>query len=167
MRKYSKLDGLTKAEVGLYVGAEFHDYYKKKWEYLDKKNKKISFNIASLLFLNLWLVYRKMYKWAYGLVATTFIIQIITTFTPRTVDQMLNGLNIALWVSLVLTANYLFEKHAIQEVQKLKEKYPNRNQRVAYLRKHGGGSSKAVWTLIGVVLVLAPITTWIQTLLTK
>jgi hypothetical protein len=164
---YSGLDSLTKSEVELYVGERFNDYYKQTWEKLNKSSHKISFNLGSFFFLNFWLAYRKMFKWAYGLMLTTLAIQIIANYTPRFVDIIFNIIDVVLWLAMIFWGDYLYQKHTLKEVQKLREKYPNLDQRVEYLMNKGGASSKAVWALICISLTTATLTTYLESLITK
>lgn len=152
MKRSGKKNEAVNTEMALYIGESYNSYYKRKWERLNKSSRKISFNLSSFFLLNFWLAYRKMYGFAYGIVVLSFALQIVTPFLSLTVARIVHGVFILLWVITSLLSNYLLQKQAIKKISPLKEQYPNKTERIAYIKKHGGGSEKSVWVLISVSL---------------
>lgn len=152
MKRSGKKTETINTEMALYIGESYNSYYKRKWEKLNKSSRKFSFNLSSFFLLNLWLAYRKMHGFAYGIVALSFALQIVTPFLPLTVARIAHAVFILLWVITALLSNHLLQKQAIKKISAFKEQFPNKTERLAYIKGHGGGSEKSVWVLICVAL---------------
>lgn len=135
--KFESLDEELREEVLEYTGKR-SDVYEKKWSKLSNKKSQISWNWASFLFNLFWFAFRKMNIYAYSLLGVIVLIDVLSIlYFKKTISGTSMG---PIFIAFALLSNKLYFDFVLKQVKKLKEKYPDRDERLAAIRKQGGVS---------------------------
>jgi hypothetical protein len=94
-----------------------------------------------------------MYAWTYGYLAVTSLIDLLLWRLKLRGGILLSLLEFLAVILFSVFSNYIYQQQAIKAVKNLKIKIPDKEQRQAYLRKKGGGSSGSVWLYVLIVFV--------------
>lgn len=154
----TNIDEDIRALVGLN-----QEYFIDKFQKLDNRGVKVSWNWASAFLGGFWYAYRKMYKIqvlyyvAYFLAICGLGIASIMMFIPlrHTIKEPSSLIIMLPFLILFLPfllsgmfANYLYKRHIEKHLQEARsmENYMKQN----YIVKHGGVSNGAVWIIIGI-----------------
>ena len=121
------------------------DYYLLKWKLMAETFSKTSWNWASFLLGMWWLVYRKMYLYAFLLFLITLI-----TWIP------ILGWIVALviWVSMGLFGNYIYGQYVYKKLKELSLIAKSNDELRMLAMQKGGTSILAVVVLIVLFLIL-------------
>lgn len=141
--KFSELEASMKEEVLLYVGESEKAKYRERWESMDRRNSKLSWNWAAAIWIPGWAIYRKMYS--LGIIYLLIII-VFNSFIS-------NSTSVGMGFAMAMFANQFYLDHAIKEVKRIREEIPDEWERREYLSEHGGGNSKALWILIAAFIL--------------
>lgn len=135
--KFAELDEETQEEMLAFAGKR-NKVYEKKWEKLSTKKTPISWNWASFFLSLFWFTYRKMNVYAYVFLSIIVVVDVLSILFLK---KTLPGSTMApAYVVLALFANKLYFDFALSKVKKLKNLYPDRDERLEMLRKRGGVS---------------------------
>ncbi|MCL1631651.1 DUF2628 domain-containing protein [Sporolactobacillus sp. CPB3-1] len=139
--RFSELSDETKEELLIYVGKN-SDVYERRWEQMDERKSLISWNWPSFFFFSYWAVHRKMYLWAYGYLILSNILDYALNDVPL-------GLYICIFLPLSIISglfgNQLYFLTALNALQKLKARIPDRIDRLDHLQSFPGYSWPAFW----------------------
>ncbi|MCA0988516.1 tetratricopeptide repeat protein [Guptibacillus algicola] len=135
--KFNDLDEETREEVLEFAGKRAH-VYEKKWSKLSNKKSPLSWNWATF-FINLfWFAFRKMNGYAYSILGAIAVIDVVAIITLK---QALPTSSVGpAFIVLTLLSNKIYFDFALKKVTKLQEQYPDREERLAVIRKRGGVS---------------------------
>lgn len=111
-------------------------YYRNKFQKMRVTNSKISWNWAAFLFGNCWLVYRKMYGICAIVYSTNFV---LSRLLPYPINLIFS---LALWVCYGLFGNYVYMRHAENEI--IYGKTMDDNSKKYYYIKKGGTSGRSI-----------------------
>lgn len=135
--KITDLDEETREEVLAFTDKRV-SVYEKKWEKLSTKKSPISWNWASFFLSLFWFTFRKMNVYAYVFLGIIVVVDVVSILLFK---KTLPGSTIApAYVVLALFANKLYFDFALNKVKKLKELYPDRDERLKEIKKQGGVS---------------------------
>lgn len=135
--KWAELDEETREEMLVFTGKR-DEVYEKKWEKLSSKKSPISWNWAAFFLSLFWFTYRKMNVYAYVFLSIIVIVDVLSVLIFK---KALPGSTIGpAYIVLALFANKLYFDFALNKVKKLKNLYPDRDDRFEALRKRGGVS---------------------------
>lgn len=133
-------------EIITFVGKN-SDYYKRKWEAMDlkeKKKKDFSFNAAGFFLSLLWLGYRKMYKQVF-FIALAFLAVDVTLYVvgyqyqlDRLIDPIDRSIGTTMSVLLGFYGNALYRNHAEKKVLNIRQTTSDPSAREIELKKQGG-----------------------------
>ncbi|WP_077612847.1 DUF2628 domain-containing protein [Clostridium sp. Marseille-P2415] len=121
-----------------FVGDNYY-YYKRKWENQIPNRSFTSWNWAAFFFPYYWMVYRKMYFYAF----LVFICSLLTCIIP------LSG--IAVHTVVGVYANYFYYNRS-NLITKTASQYINEEAK-AYLKRHGGTSIAAL--ILSIVIIIS------------
>jgi|SRR5699024_346586 len=117
------------------------DYYQRKWEQGNGKEKEISFNIAAFFLTFLWLGFRRMYLYVFIIclifLGLDYIFYIVLDGITLSTD-IDYYIGIALSVFLGLYGNHLYKKHSEKKVQKIKDIHGDSPVKEQVLQEKGG-----------------------------
>ncbi len=150
-------------ELNLY-GDHKNNYYGKKWKFFEATGKKTSImsvrdflpwnypvNYAAFFFVEIWLLYRKMYLY--------FLIYLVIDIAMKIMVSVFNfNVNIFLelgvpHVFLGFYGNWLYYIHAKKKIAKIKIKYQDPKTQIDEITKAGGTN----WVIaVGVGVFLLP-----------
>ena len=140
----------------VFVGKNY-DYYINKWNKLENKKSKISWNWAAFFLGPFWFGYRKMYIPVLVIAFMYFLLDLFLyviqyQFTEETYyfDPVENLLLIPLSIFVSLFGNYYYLKHTDRNIEKADLQPFNPEQKRTWLKRKGGTS----W-LAGVFFTLA------------
>lgn len=127
-----------------FVGKQYHEYYKEKFDLITAKKSIAGFNIAAFLLGVMWLFYRKMY--VYGVAAIALMIGL--GMLEDYLEISGTGSSIGMAVAFGLVGNTLYKQFA--------EKKINALQSEQAIKKAGGTN---IWAglaifVIGVLLFI-------------
>ncbi|WLR42050.1 DUF2628 domain-containing protein [Bacillus carboniphilus] len=135
---FAELDEEMTEEVLLFVGKN-KETYQKKWEKLSQKGKsKVSWNWASFLLGLFWMAFRKMNTYAYSFLAMFVTLDIFFLLSAN--QTIPSGSLIGVFVVIGMMSNQMYLDHVVRSVNKLRESYPNREERLKEISKRGGAS---------------------------
>ena len=149
------LDTETLEEVMEFVGKN-KDTYRKKWSKFKygKKGAQFSWNWAAFIFGFFWFAYRKMNVYAYlffGVITIIDVLFLITTKQTSTNNSSFFGV----FLIIALLGNQSYLEFVVKKVNKLKEQYPNKDERLKLIKKRGGISWINVLIFILAMVVYA------------
>ena len=127
------------------------DVYEKKFAKIDAGRK--SWNWCAFLVTSLWLLYRKMYKVFFILLAVTFAIEAILAGIETAADLSSTTsslLSSAMGIAVAVVMGFWGDKLYLQKIDGLYETSPTGET----IRRHGGTSLKGVIIYCVVCLVL-------------
>ncbi|MCL2325875.1 MAG: DUF2628 domain-containing protein [Proteobacteria bacterium] len=115
------------SEVQAFVGEKWA-YFSKKWNAAGS-----GFNIGAAFFNVLWLVYRKMYKYA---ILTFLGLGVLTAITWNVPDVVDRAINVAIFVTFGMLGNKIYRQWflAVKEASKDMSKF----ERLDFLQRRGG-----------------------------
>ncbi|TKD72158.1 DUF2628 domain-containing protein [Pseudalkalibacillus hwajinpoensis] len=135
--KFTELDEETQEEMLAFTGKR-EKVYKKKWEKLSTKKSPISWNWASFFLSLFWFTYRKMNVYAYVFLSIIVVVDVLSiVFFKKALPGSTMG---PAYIVLALFANKLYFDFALSKVKKLKDLYPDRDERLEVIKKRGGVS---------------------------
>lgn len=120
------------------------DYYTQKYNLMNSKHSKVSWNWASCLFTTGWLFYRKMYAIGAILLAVGFVSSWLGGILSMIVS-------LGICISMGLLGNYLYLNHindCLLESQNMSEQ-----EWIIYATKKGGTSVGSVFIPVGIGLI--------------
>lgn len=140
-------------DMKIFIGAN-EEYYFERFQ----KGSKVSWNWSSAFWGSYWYAYRRMYLMQFLYYVSYFLYVILLcliTFgiffhTRNVAAASVVTLLVALVLPFVFSGilgNYLYKRHVEKHVKRARSMEGNMKE--AYLRKKGGTSNVAVWTLIG------------------
>lgn len=144
----------------------FQAYFGTKTEYYNgvlekiKANKIIVFGVFPFLLSIFWMLYRKMYLYAFVL---TIIISIVSEFAESIYISNSNNINLTtitivqnLSIAIIfgLFGNWLYISDAQRKINKLKTKYNNEHDLIEKVKQEGGTNWFAPLILLGLIILL-------------
>jgi hypothetical protein len=145
---------LTREEVEAFVGNK-HSYYWRRWRRAVGGRVRAGFNWAAFFFNFVWLLYRKMYREFFILVAAVFGVGVlhglVQSLTGRNLDVVDKLTNIVVGVAIGMYGNSLYLRRARREIGKARTQELDPERRAALLRARGGTSWIAL--LLGIALL--------------
>ncbi len=132
------------SDVDAYIQVKV-DYYKRKFEKFWLSDSKTSWNWAAFFFAPYWFIYRKMYKWGFGILAAQLILTIIDGWVT---SLLLFGMAITFGI----LGNYIYK----ERIDKLVIEGNNIGEpgKAQHIQKNGGINKKAmVLTLVGYIIL--------------
>lgn len=120
------------------------DYYTQKYNLMNIKHSKISWNWASCIFSTCWLFYRKMY--AAG--AILMVIGLVSSWLGGILSVIIS---LGTFIAMGLWGNYLYLNHVSDCL--LESQNMNEQEWIIYATKKGGTSVGAVFIPVGIGLV--------------
>jgi hypothetical protein len=144
----------------------FQAYFGTKTEYYNgvlekiKANKIIVFGVFPFLLSIFWMLYRKMYLYAFVL---TIIISIVSEFAESIYISNSNNINLTtitivqnLSIAIIfgLFGNWLYISDAQRKINKLKNKYNNEHDLIEKIKQEGGTNWFAPLILLGLIILL-------------
>ncbi len=144
----------------------FQAYFGTKTEYYNgvlekiKANKIIIFGVFPFLLSIFWMLYRKMYLYAFVL---TIIISIVSEFAESIYISISNNVNLTtitivqnLSIAIIfgLFGNWLYISDAQRKINKLKTKYKNEHDLIEKVKQEGGTNWFAPLILLGLIILL-------------
>ncbi|GAB5527416.1 MAG: hypothetical protein Roseis2KO_52880 [Roseivirga sp.] len=145
-----------------YYHTETKYYIDRLERYLAGKTN--SFNLKALLISYLYLCYRKMFKWAVVFFLISWIIGIIQSFflsdlifdsfDPNTAYNIEMIIDIIILVGIAAYTNRLYIEQSIRDIDKIKAKTEDHNQRVLLATKAGGVNWVVPLSLITLFMLL-------------
>jgi len=146
-------EGITSGEFAAFIGGNAGKYLRKFNEfYVDGKDKfTFTWHWPAFLFGFFWMVYRKLYGWAFVLLFLQTLFSLIPYLSP--VARVVIG----------LIGNYLYYKHTKEKILKLKKThtFSDSAQMVAALKKIGAVNVRALI----ICIILTPVVLWLSLLL--
>lgn len=158
--------GLNEAQVAAFVGSN-HAYYRERWQkFADKAGSRLSFNLAAFLGQPIWLIYRKLYGAAFGLLLVYLLhvcIHLYPILNPGQAPllpefpRVLLDIPLALAYALVpgFFGNYWYWRKFRKAVRRLESAEAEAPQPLQLLRARGGPNP--VGALLLVALFTAPV----------
>lgn len=144
----------------------FQAYFGSKTEYYNgvlekiKSKKIIVFGVFPFLLSIFWMLYRKMYFYAFVL---TIIISIVSEFAESIYISNFNNVNLTI-ITIVqnfsiaiifgLFGNWLYISDAQRKINKLKTKYNNEDDLIEKVKQEGGTNWFAPLILLGLIILL-------------
>lgn len=129
----------------IYVGQN-HDYYLRKFLELKNHNKKISWNWCAFFVTPYWLMYRKMYSYAIGVLGVLFFLALIG-------NTLTSLISLAGYILFGMFGNYIYMQYVEKKISH--SSYLNEPYKSQYILKSGGVSSTAViLTVIGYTFLM-------------
>ncbi|UOE58213.1 DUF2628 domain-containing protein [Cytobacillus oceanisediminis] len=140
-----------------FVGKNY-DTYIDRWDRLEEKNGRISWNWATFLFGPFWFGYRKMYvPLLFILVAYLFVDLILYA----TGSDLWNLFIFPLTIILAMFGNYIYLKHTNKHINKANLTPLNNEQKMFYLKRKGGTSWLGVLFTVISLLIYGVLTAFI------
>jgi hypothetical protein len=143
----------------VFVGKNY-DYYINKWNKLENKKSKISWNWAAFFLGPFWFGYRKMYIPVLFIAVMYFILDLFLyiiqyQFTEETYyfDPIENLLLLPLSIFVSLFGNYYYLKHTDRNIEKVNLQPLNPEQKRTWLKRKGGSSWLGVVFTIAIIFV--------------
>jgi tetratricopeptide (TPR) repeat protein len=144
------LDLETREEVLAFAGKRA-EVYEKKWEKLSNRKIPFSWNWSAFFLSFFWMSYRKMNVFLYTLLGIKAVLDVLSILLIKQLPS--NTSTFSAYLFLALGSNKIYFDYAFKKVKKLKNIYPNREERLEIIRKIGGVS----WghAMVFVVLMFA------------
>ncbi len=149
------MDEKLKEKMRIFIGKNA-DYYLQKFEYFEKTGSSISWNWAAFGFGIFWMVYRKMYLYAFlALIFILFlnVLEVSLHFSPL----LSFFLSIWLWIGFGLFGNYIYYIFVKNKVTEISIQFPDEKEQILILQKEGGTSWLAVFIFIFVFIIASAI----------
>ncbi len=142
-----------KEKYRIFIGKNA-DYYLQKFEVFEKTGSALSWNWASFGFGIFWMVYRKMYLFAFLALLFMFFLNVLEVslkFSPA----LSFFLSLWLWVGFGLFGNYLYYIHVKKKVMEISIQYPSEEEQKLILQKEGGTSWVSVFLFILIFILFS------------
>jgi hypothetical protein len=128
---------------------EKYPYYEAKWESLERRNSRLSWNWPAFFFGASWLAYRKMYSYAWAYVGVIGAVSVAEAamqreLVPSTVYWAMNFL-------FAVQGNYWYKTHVFQRMNEMSRETP-RYAQIELARR--GGTSTGAGIAVFVVMVI-------------
>jgi hypothetical protein len=127
-----------------------------------QRGKKFQFNIGAFFFNFLWMLYRKMYLYAFYLLLIHIGLSIIVAIVgfgedvpPETNDAISWIISVAVAFVLGLTGNYLYVHHATLVIKKTASRENDESLLIKKLKRKGGTSWIAMFLCLLLISALA------------
>ncbi|MYL64443.1 DUF2628 domain-containing protein [Bacillus hwajinpoensis] len=157
--KFTELDEETREEVLVFTGKR-DQVYQKKWEKLSTKKSPISWNWAAFFLSLFWFTFRKMNLYAYVFLSIIVVVDVLSILIFK---KALPGSTIGpAYIVLALFGNKLYFDFALSKVKKLKNLYPDRDERIEALKKRGGVSWLFALLFVVVMMVYGLGSTYLE-----
>lgn len=141
--------GLTADEAAL-IGVK-QDFYADKFSKMRTTGNKCSWNWCAFLVFPCWAIYRKLYKESIiYLIAANAINMVLGDAYPGLVISLVAGL-FGNWLYMRAISSHAVTAAGMPEMEKQ-----------AYIQKFGGVSTKNVWILIGVLVLISIVTSMVR-----
>ncbi len=163
--KNSEIDGIKIEEYACYIKSNPLYFIQNFFRFFKLKTK-VSFNFGALFFPEVYMLYRKMYKWGILMLIVTFLLSIpsfmyygtqdvmgyrfiknASFVDDRTFEIIARATNYALWgIKLLLgfLSNYLYYNSVRKNIRRIKEENPDDTQAKQIMALSGGVSWPAV-----------------------
>lgn len=139
------------AHTAAFVGPRY-DYYQQKWAILEEGNGKIAWNWAAFFLGAAWLLYRRMYRYAFCFLGLVLIGDLATVLFGLP-DAASRGLSIGMGVVMGWHGNAIYLRHVQSRLQKIQSEHrPSDVERQLALQ--GGTDLKAAMALAIVTALL-------------
>jgi hypothetical protein len=142
MNTYHQPIEVTDNDIALFVGKN-SDYYLRKWELMDKENKKSKWNWAAFLLPLQWMTYRKMYLYSwlwFGIVSIETLFEILL----RIQDVFTNIVGSIIAIIYALYGNAWYKKHALKSILEIKMRVSDADKQKEEIIHAGGTNITAV-----------------------
>ncbi len=149
------MDEKLKEKYRIFIGKNA-DYYLKKFEVFEKTGSSLSWNWAAFGFGIFWMVYRKMYLYAFLSMLLIFFINILEV-SLRLSPLLSFFLSLWLWVGFGLFGNYLYYLHVKKKVMEIIIQYPKEDEQKLILEKEGGTSWLSVFIFVFIFILASGI----------
>ena len=134
----------------LFVGDQYQNYYKEKFDLITPKKQMAGFNIAAFFLTFAWFFYRKMYAIGFGFFVLVFVIGLICEYLNFTSSSM--GIGISVVCGMMGNAIYKqFVEKKISNIQKL---YSQETDINIEIQKQGGTSLLAGGITLTIMILL-------------
>lgn len=146
--------GASEENLQAFVADNYH-FFKRKWEIAAASTHHLSWNWVAFFFGVIWLVYRKMYRYAVILFSVYIVLTIIEEYLEFP-EGLSNVLDFSLALAVGFYGNHYYRLHAEQKIREIGTAIsPDRLQ--AELARRGGTNIGAALGVAAVLLVLVVI----------
>jgi hypothetical protein len=136
--------------LATFVGKN-NDYYQEKWQKMaDNQNNPASWNVAALFLGFVWLIYRKMYRYAAIFIALVALDSWIEWYYPLP-NYMSNTVNILIALGFGVYGNFLYKQHVTNKIKLISANTPPQQLNKA-LAMAGGVNLIGAW-VVGLLLL--------------
>ena len=146
------MDEKLKEKMKIFIGKNA-EYYLAKFEVFEKTGSALSWNWAAFGFGIFWMVYRKMYLYAFLSILLMFFLKAIEVYL-RLSPVLSFFLSLWLWVGFGLFGNYLYYLHVKRKVMEIMVQYPDEKDQILMLQKEGGTSWIAVFVFTFIFILI-------------
>lgn len=105
---------ITDKDLELFVGYKKSAYYLTKWYNMKMAVSSVSWNWPALLFSSIWMLYRKMYAYGFGLLAVNLLLNYLLS------DGYGFIINIVLAIASGILGNKLYNIHVTKKIREIK-----------------------------------------------
>ncbi len=145
------MDEKLKGKMRIFIGKNA-DYYLPKFEVFERTGSAVSWNWAAFGFGIFWMVYRKMYLYAFLAMLLMFFLNVIEV-SLRLSSLLSFFLSLWLWIGFGMFGNYLYYLHVKKKVMEIMIQYPKEDEQILILQKEGGTSWLAVFVFIFLFII--------------
>lgn len=105
---------ITDKDLELFVGYKKSAYYLTKWYNMKMAASSVSWNWPALLFSSIWMLYRKMYAYGFGLLAVNILLNYFFS------EGYVFVANIVLAITSGILGNKLYNIHVTKKIREIK-----------------------------------------------
>ena len=141
----------------LFVGKNY-DYFLKKWEIVEKKKSKQSWNWAAFLLGFMWMAYRKMYLYSWIFIGA-FVVEVLCEYAFNIPDNISKGIGFGINATFGWQGNYWYKLHAEKKVNEITAMYSPDQARIELAKQGGTSIGAAIGFVVALVAMIILVTT--------
>lgn len=136
---------ITDKDLELFVGYKKSAYYLTKWYNMKMASSSVSWNWPAFFFSSIWMLYRKMYAYGFGLLGINILLNILLK------DSSIGSIiSFAISIATGILGNKLYKEYAtkkIREIKNISSDTEMSSRRIAY----AGGVNIVIPIIVGVI----------------
>jgi len=136
----------------IFIGKNY-DYFQKKWEIGDKKNRKYSWSWAAFLLGFSWMAYRKMYLYSWIFIGM-ILLEVLCEYAFDFPGKLSNAINIGIAVSFGMQGNYWYKLHTEKKIKEITAMNTPEQSRIELARQGGTSIGAAVGFVVALLAVI-------------
>lgn len=139
---------ITEKDLELFVGFKKSAYYLTKWDNMNMAASSVSWNWPAFFFSPIWMLYRKMYAYGFGLVGISILLNFL--FKDYSIGIIISW---AIKIAVGIFANRIYKEHVTRKIKEIKATSSDSemcNRRIAY----AGGVNIVIPIIVGILYAL-------------